>query len=464
MAPPHQELTRLVMAAKPMPFWLDQPDRPAARPPVRGELTCDLAVVGGGFSGLWTALLAKEANPGRSVVLIEGNRIGSAASGRNGGFCDASLTHGAENGRERFPAEFDTLQRLGAENLTAIEAAVSRYDIDCEFERTGSIAVATEPYQVDVLRADANSYGGTFLDAEAVRAEVNSPTYLAGTWDKDGTAMVHPARLAWGLAAACEGIGVRIAERTPATGLASDAGGVTVRTPGGVLRARRVALAGGAFPSLIRRLRPFIVPVYDYVLVTDPLTPAQLAAVGWRNRQGVSDTGNQFHYYRLTADSRILWGGYDAVYHFGHEVRRAYDQRPATFVTLASHFFATFPQLEGIGFSHRWGGAIDACSRFCAFSGTAHHGRVAYALGYTGLGVGASRFGARVMLDLLSGQPTELTQLKMVRSKPVPFPPEPLAYLGVQATRWSLARADRRSGRRNLWLRALDAAGMGYDS
>ena len=280
-------------------------------------------------------------------MLIEGNRIGSAASGRNGGFCDASLTHGAENGRERFPAEFDTLQRLGAENLTAIEAAVSRYDIDCEFERTGSVAVATEPYQVDVLRADANSYGATFLDAEAVRAEVNSPTYLAGTWDKDGTAMVHPAKLAWGLAAACEGIGVRIAERTPATGLASDSDGVTVQTRDGVLRARRVALAAGAFPSMIRRLRPFIVPVYDYVLTTEPLTAAQLAAIGWRNRQGVSDTGNQFHYYRLTADNRILWGGYDAVYHFGHEVRRAYDQRPATFVTLASALLRHVPAAGG---------------------------------------------------------------------------------------------------------------------
>ena len=266
-----------------------------------------------------------------------------------------------------------------------------------------------------MLRADANSYGATFLDAEAVRAEVISFIYPAGTWDKDGTAMVHPAKLAWGLAAACEGIGVRIAERTPATGLASDPDGVTVRTRDGVLRTRRVALAAGAFPTLIRRLRPFVVPVYDYVLITEPLTPAQLARIGWRNRQGVSDTGNQFHYYRLTADNRILWGGYDAVYNFGGEVRRAYDQRPATFVTLASHFFATFPQLEGIEFSHRWGGAIDTCSRFCAFFGTAHHGRVGYALGYTGLGVGASRFGARVMLDLLSGEPTELTELKMVR-------------------------------------------------
>jgi glycine/D-amino acid oxidase-like deaminating enzyme len=398
------------------------------------------------------------------VVLIEGSRVGWAASGRNGGFCDASLTHGAANGRNRFPAEFGTLQRLGTENLDAIEAAIGRYGIDCEFERTGSISVATEEYQVAGLRESASGDGVTFLDAEAMRAEVNSPTFVAGAWDKDGTAMIQPARLAWGLAGACERIGVRIAERTPATGLASDADGVTVRTRHGVLRARRVALATSAFPSLVRRLRPYIVPVYDYVLVTEPLSPAQLGSIGWRNRQGIADSGNQFHYYRLTADNRILWGGYDAIYHFGRQVRRAYDQRPVTFTRLAGHLYATFPQLDGIGFSHRWGGAIDTCSRFCAFFGTAHRGRVAYALGYTGLGVGASRFGARVMLDLLTGAPTELTQLEMVRSKPVPFPPEPLAYVGVQATRWSLAQADRRAGRRNLWLRALDAAGLGFDS
>ena len=459
-----EELTRLVMAARPAPFWLDRPDAPAAREPLRGDAACDLAVIGGGFSGLWTALLAKEANPGRSVMLIEGNRIGWAASGRNGGFCEASLTHGADNGRERFPAEFGTLQRLGEENLDAIEAAVGRHSIDCDFERAGSITVATEDYQVASLREAAADDGAIFLDAGEVRAEVNSPTYLAGLWHKAGSAGVQPARLAWGLADACERIGVRIAERTPATGLASDEDGVTVRTRRGVLRARRVALGTNAFPPLVRRLRPYIVPVYDYVLVTEPLSPEQLAAVGWRNRQGVADAGNQFHYYRLTSDNRVLWGGYDAIYHFGGDIRRAYDQRPASFVTLAGHFFSTFPQLEGIGFSHRWGGAIDTCSRFCAFFGTAHRGRVAYALGYTGLGVAATRFGARVMLDLLSGQPTELTQLEMVRSRPLPFPPEPLAYLGVQATRWSLAQADRRSGRRNVWLRALDAAGMGYDS
>ncbi len=462
--PREAELSRLVLAAEPKPFWLDRPDAPPARDRLRGEVACDLAVVGGGFTGLWTALLAKVSDPERAVVLVEGNRVGWAASGRNGGFCEASLTHGAANGRERFPAEFGTLQRLGADNLDAIEAAVEAHGIACDFERTGSIAVATEDYQVAGLREFAEHEGAAFLDAGATRAEVNSPTYLSGAWDKTSTALIQPARLAWGLAAACERLGVRVFEHTPATGLASDADGVRVRVRDGVLRAGRVALGTSAFPALVRRLRPYTVPVYDYVLVTEPLSVAQRAAVGWRNRQGVWDVGNQFHYCRLTPDDRILWGGYDAIYHFGRGLRAAYDQRPATFTTLAGHFFTTFPQLEGIGFSHRWGGAIDTCSRFCAFFGTAHRGRVAYALGYTGLGVGASRFGARVMLDLLSGEQTELTQLAMVRSKPVPFPPEPFAYLGVQATRWSLARADRHGGRRNLWLRALDAAGMGFDS
>ena len=176
MRSPEDRYRRLVMAAEPRPFWLDQPGAPPAREPLRGEAAADLVVIGGGFTGLWTALLAKESDPERSVVLVEGHRVGWAASGRNGGFCDASLTHGTANGRKRFPAEFATLQRLGAENLDAIQIAVDRHDIDCEFERTGSIAVATEEYQVDVLCRTAKNDGVTFLDAGAVRAEVNSPT------------------------------------------------------------------------------------------------------------------------------------------------------------------------------------------------------------------------------------------------------------------------------------------------
>jgi glycine/D-amino acid oxidase-like deaminating enzyme len=345
------------------------------------------------------------------------------------------------------------------ENLDAIEETLRRYGINCDFERVGSLSVATEPYQVQDLAGDG------FMDTEAVRAELNSPTYLAGSWEKRGTALVDPARLVWGLARVCEELGVRIFERSVVRGLSADRSGISARVnDGAVVRAGQVALGTNAFRSPLRRVRPYIVPVYDYVLMTEPLSAGQLAELGWRNRQGISDSANQFHYYRLTADNRILWGGYDAIYHFGRKVLPKYDQRPATFSRLAEHFFTTFPQLEGIGFTHRWGGAIDTCSRFCAFFGTAYAGRVAYAAGFTGLGVGATRFGGQVMLDLLSGEPTERTELKMVRTKPIPFPPEPAAFVGIELTRRSLARADRHAGRRDLWLRGLDAVGMGFDS
>jgi glycine/D-amino acid oxidase-like deaminating enzyme len=230
------------------------------------------------------------------------------------------------------------------------------------------------------------------------------------------------------------------------------------------VRAARVALGTNAFPSLVRRLRLHTVPVYDYALMTEPLTPQQLDAIGWRGRQGMDDMTNQFHYFRMTSDDRILWGGYDAIYHFGRHVRPSYDQRPETFDLLVRQFFTTFPQLEGLRFSHRWGGAIDTCTRFCAFFGTAYAGRAAYALGYTGLGVGATRFGADVMLDLLDGVDSERTRLEMVRTKPLPFPPEPFAWTGIELTRRSLASADRHQGRRNAWLRTLDRLGLGFDS
>jgi glycine/D-amino acid oxidase-like deaminating enzyme len=293
---------------------------------------------------------------------------------------------------------------------------------------------------------------------------VASPTYLGAVSDPHGTALVEPARLAWGLREACLGLGVRIYEDTRATGLERDGAAVTVVTGHGRVRAGRVVLATNAFPSLLRRLRLTTVPVYDYVLVSEPLSATQRAAVGWQGRQGIGDAANLFHYYRLTRDDRILWGGYDAVYRFGSRIDPRFEQQGSTHATLAEHFFTTFPQLEGIGFSHRWAGVIDTCTRFAAFFGTAYDGRVGYAMGYTGLGVAATRFGADVVLDLLDGADTERTRLRMVRERPVPFPPEPLRYAGVQLTRWSLTRADARGGRRNLWLRALDRAGLGFDS
>jgi glycine/D-amino acid oxidase-like deaminating enzyme len=256
---------------------------------------------------------------------------------------------------------------------------------------------------------------------------------------------------------------VRIYEDTKATEVERDGIGVLVTTALGKVRARRVALATNAYKPLLRRIAHYIVPVYDYCMVTEPLSETQLASLGWRNRQGLSDTANQFHYYRLTPDNRILWGGYDAIYHWGGKISTELESRPESWAKLSQHFFDTFPQLEGIGFSHMWGGAIDTCSRFSVFWGKALGGRVAYALGYTGLGVASSRFGAAVMLDLLHGRRSVATKTEFVRSKPIPFPPEPFRFAGIQLTRWSLDREDQ-TGQRNIWLRTLDRLGLGFDS
>ena len=237
---------------------------------------------------------------------------------------------------------------------------------------------------------------------------------------------MNPARLAWGLRRACLTAGVRIYEHTPVDGLEGQGGPsdpMVVTTSLGQIRTASVALGTNASPSLVRRLRRYIVPVYDYVLMSEPLTDGQLATIGWEHRQGIGGCGNQFLYYRLTADNRILFGGYDAIYHYGNRMHPSLEHRDGTFLKLAGLFTATFPSLEEVRFTHSWAGAIDTCSRFCAFFDRSFDGRVVSASGYTGLGVGASRFGAMVMLDLLAGRPTELTELLLRRDQAPALPP-----------------------------------------
>jgi len=454
-------------------YWLEASPPGPPYPPLDRDGATDVVVVGGGFTGLWTAIALTDTDPSLRVSVLEAASIGYGASGRNGGFCQASLTHGLANGIRHFPDEVRFLDEQGLDNLRGLIEFVRANDIDCDLEQTGDLSVADQPYQVDELKAwvdEAAEYGEelVFLDRDAVQAEVHSPIWHAGLFrppEQGRDSLVDPAKLARGLARVAASRGVAIHEGTRVTAVERRAGGVAVWTDAElVVRASHVVVATSAYSGWLRRLSSQFVPVYDYAIVSEPLSPEQRASIGWQRRQGMSDSNNQFHYFRLTADDRILWGGYDAIYYSGNGVGPEFDRRPETTDKLERQFRTAFPQLGSLAFPYRWGGAIDTTSRFTVTFGQALGGRLTYSLGYTGLGVGASRWAAGVVRDFILRPDSDLLKLRFVQTPPIPFPPEPLRSVAVNAVRWELDRADRNQGKRGLLLRTLDALGIGFDS
>ena len=446
--------------AVPRSYWHDLHDIGETSPPLTADTDADLVVVGAGFTGLWTAITAKRRDPARDVVVLESQYVGFGATGRNGGFVSDSLTHGLAHGLAQWPDQVDALATLGRENLDGLRADVEEQGIDADLRLTGKTLVATTHHQASALPALGKLLADhgehvELLDADGARADIDSPTYLGGLRIRSGGGTLDPAALASGLRDWALRLGVRLHERTPVTSVEP---GVVVTGPARV-RAGRIALATNAYPAPARRLRKYVVPVYDHVLVTEPLTDAQWAGLGWPERQGVTDAGNQFHYYRPLADGRILWGGYDAIYYYGSSTAAAREQRDASHRLLARHFAETFPQLAGVRFTHRWAGLIDTSSRFVPYVGVDKSGAVGHAIGFTGLGVAYSRLAAGSLLDVLDGG----TAPELLSRRPMPFPPEPLRYAAVQSTRAALAREDR-TGRRGPWLRLLDRFGVGFNS
>lgn len=461
------DVDRALADARSQPVWWERHVPGAVTEPLRGEVRADLAVIGGGLTGLWAALHAAEERAGTRVVLLEAGHVASGASGRSGGFVSPSLTHGLAHGAVTWPDELPELLRLGHDNLREIGDYLATESVDADLRLCGKTTLATRPHEVRALQEVHRlhqRYGevSRYLSAEEVRIDVRSRTYLAGL-DVTAGGLVDPVALTVGLRDVALRKGVELHEATQVTALRRDGGAVLCRTPTGQVRADQVLLATNAFRPLLRRVRAYVLPVWDHVLATEPLTAEQLRSVGWSRNQGLTDAGNQFHYYRRTWDDRIVWGGYDAIYYYGGSTDADREQRDASHRLLARQFYETFPQLAEVRMSHRWAGVIDTTSRFTPAFGTAMGGRVGYAVGYTGLGVAASRFGARVGLDLLAGRDTERTRLSLVRRSPVPFPPEPLRWAAVQATRGALAREDRR-GRRGLMLRTMDRFGVGFNS
>ena len=466
------EISRLVEVAKPAVYWSDQPDAPDPAPSLVGKHSADLVIVGGGFSGLWAALQSLEENPNRSVIILEAETVGFGASSRNGGFCDPSLTHGAANGYSHWAKDMPTLLRLGEENLSGIVDTLTRYQMKTPWWKAAEVSAATEEWQMEELKeaaeqAASHGHAATLLDQQAMRAIADSPTYLGGLSSHE-ILLVDPARLVWDLKVAVESLGGVIHDQSRVTGIEPDGSKLIVMagtgSAAGLVSADRVIVATNAWAEPGKYIRHYVLPIYDHVLMTESLSDEQMTSIGWSGREGLADSANQFHYYRLTEDNRILWGGYDANYYFNNGMGPKYENLIDSHKLIAGHFFQTFPQLEGLSFSHRWAGPIGTTSKFAAAFGTRHKGRLAWVAGYTGLGVGASRFGARVALDLVDGKATERTELEMVRKKPIPIPPEPLRYAAVQLTRRAIVRSDANDGKRGPLLQILDKFGVGFDS
>jgi glycine/D-amino acid oxidase-like deaminating enzyme len=458
--------------AKARPLWHDPEVMPEQLPPLAADETCELLIVGGGFTGLWAAMQARERKPDADIILIEQTFVGDGASGRCGGFLSSDLAHGETNVAHRFSGEAERLDELGTQNMKELLETLQRYNIDARYEQTGVMGVALNPQSAVDMHSEyehekARGEDVTWFDQDAVRKQVNSPTFFAGLWHRRGQdGVVDPARLCWGLKdVLLNQLGVRIFEGTRLLGIeAVGKEGMKANCEGGVILSDRILMATNAFTSPIGKIRRSIIPVWDYQIATEPLSDEQLERIGWgKSRHALSDFRNMFHYFRMTKDNRITYGGGGAVrYYFNRGIDLKFADVPKLYAQLAKEFFEVFPQLGDVKFSNKWGGIIATSTRFCMVPGVAYDGRLAWSVGYTGHGVGASRFGARVGIELLGYEPSDILDMQFITRKALPWAPEPFRWLGVKFTQNALVKADKNGGKRGLWLRFLDMLGLGF--
>ena len=450
-------------------YWLAR-RRPREVTPLEGAAEADVAVVGAGLTGLWTAIFLKTLDPGLEVIVLEQAVAAYGASGRNAGMLSETVDHAHGLAIEHFgEAEARRLARLGERNVAELVAFLEQHGIDCDYEPTGRLQVALTPAHLDEARRTVETArrlgleSFRLLDRDEVAGAIHSPLYLGGVRISGG-GILDPVKLVDGLRSQAEHLGVRVFERTAVGGLEEAGAGVRLHTAGGTVAARRAVLATSAYthhllPGLTRRF----IPLYDYILVSEPLSPAQREAIGWRRREGVTDGRAFFNYYRLTADDRILWGTSEAAYHRGNRVGPAQDHSPAHYAALRASFRRHFPQLDGLEFPYAWGGPICSTTRLTPFFGRAIGGRVLYGLGFTGHGLGTTRIAGRILAHQALDRPDELLDLRMVRRRPFPYPPEPLRSWSVAAVTRALRRVDA-GEKPGLLLRLLDRLGIGFSS
>lgn len=429
-------------------YWLTtRPYRPS--PPLEGALEVDVAIVGGGFTGLSTAYHLKKADPALRVALLESQVIGFGASGRNGGFNMTlfGLTLGIT--ALRFGKSRAREAHLYMEQaVDLLEDLVRELPLDCDYEHPGFLRVATtETYRRRILEEIDLAHrlglaGIAWLGPERLAAEVRSPTYL-GAWWEPRCGILNPAKLAWSWKAHLEALGVAIYENSPVADIQRAPGALRLATPAGRVRAGKVVLATNAWSHFFAGLRRKQIPVWTHIVLSEPLTEAHFREIGWRRRQGIEDARNLVHYYRLTADNRLLMGGRDVSVSTGLDMER--DQNPVTFASLRRDVATIFPALAGVRFTHAWGGPVSVPLDMAPAIGFAGDRRLVYSLGCVGHGVSLTHLNGRTIADLVLERRTPLTDVFFVRRRTLPWPSGLLRRAAVKAIVGLMHWDDRRA-------------------
>lgn len=434
----------------PESWWLTSTSVPPLRPALQGPVAADVVIVGGGFTGLWTAYELLRRNPKLRVVVLERDRVGSGASGRNGGWCVPELNIGPARLAERFGSAAARGLRVAMKDTVGHISAVLREEaIDADFERSGVLLVARGPGQLSPLEAMAAEFrdagwGDDYqrLGSKECQKLVEISQVEGGLFSECG-ASVHPGKLVRGLALAVERRGGVIYERSTVDRILSGRSPL-VETSTGEVRAAVVVLGLEAYLSQLARFHRRVLPLYSLIVLTEPLSPPQLEEIGWRRRVLVSSMRLSVDYLNRTVDGRVLVGGRGAPYSFGSAIRASSEHHAATHSQLRQLFRVWFPSLSKVAFTHAWGGVLGMPRDWMPQVGYEPAEGLAWAYGYTGHGVATSNLAGRTLADLITGTSSELTSLPLVGHRSPNWEVEPLRWLGVRFVQAGLGRVDAR--------------------
>jgi glycine/D-amino acid oxidase-like deaminating enzyme len=417
-------------------YWLNSYGPYTPNPPVTGDVTVDVAIIGGGFTGLSTAYFLRKAEPGMQVAVLEAEVIGFGASGRNGGF--AMTLFGLEPavtamlfGKQRTIDAHHYCERA----VDLVRDLILEHDMQSDFEYSGFLRLATTEGYVRRIHHDLElltSLGATgleWIDRDKARAEVNSPLVL-GAWSEARCGILNPAKQVRELKRVAQAAGAVVYEYSPVSEVQRGARFV-LQTPQGTVTADRILFATNAYSHLIPEIWDKQVPAFTHMVITEPLTSAQLDSIGWKNRQGLEDARNLVHYLRLTVDNRLAIGGSDVSLAFGSDMQR--DMNEKTFNQLESNTIRLFPALENVKFTHRWGGPVSVTLQMAPAIGMVGDQRAWYSLGCVGHGVAPTHLNGQTLADLLLERQTDLTSIWFVNRNPIAWPPEPLRWVASQA-------------------------------